>query len=108
MSGYTIEWAPFTLAEGATEDQLLDASQALQDEFLAAQDGFIRRELLRAGERDWCDLVYWRDNDAAQRAMEQAAKSPVCFRYFHLMAGAEAVEAGAGVQHFVVRRTYDK
>ena len=104
MEPMTIEWAPFRLAEGATESELLEASAALQADFLESQDGFVRRELLRGAGDQWCDLVYWRDASAAQRAMEAAAASHTCTRYFRLMAGAE--EAANGVLHFAVRASY--
>lgn len=106
MDELTVEWAPFELAEGVTEQELLDASAALQLDFLNAQDGFMRRELLHAGDRRWCDLVYWRSAESAERATRNAAASPVCFRYFRLMVGADAAEPGAGVRHFARRRMY--
>ena len=53
MHGTVIEWAPFTLAESATEEELLAASAELQQEFLARQEGFLRRELLKGEGRQW-------------------------------------------------------
>jgi hypothetical protein len=105
MSEITIEWAPFTIADGVTEEELLAGSEALQTEFLAAQEGFMRRELLRGEGRRWCDLVYWRDPEAARRAAANAMESAVCLRYFHLMVPADA-DPEANVEHFALRRTY--
>lgn len=96
----TIEWAPFTLAEGVDEATLLAASEALQREFLSQQRGFVRRELLRGPGSQWVDLVYWASQEAAEAAMQQVADSPVCRRYFALMTGADANEPGGGVLHF--------
>ncbi|HMQ32482.1 MAG TPA: hypothetical protein PKD53_17250 [Chloroflexaceae bacterium] len=96
----TIEWAPFTLAEGVAEATLLAASEALQRVFLSQQPGFVRRELLRGNDNQWVDLVYWASQEAAEAAMQNVAESPVCHRYFALMAGADADEPGAGVLHF--------
>jgi hypothetical protein len=95
----TIEWAPFSLAEGVDEASLLAASEALQREFLSQQPGFVRRELLRGHGNQWVDLVYWASQEAAETAMQNVAGSPVCHRYFSLMAGADASEPGAGVLH---------
>jgi hypothetical protein len=106
MSGIVVEWAPFSLAEGVPEAELIEASEALQSEFLARQTGFVKRELLRASEREWCDLVYWETHEAAVGAAAEAANSPVCLRYFHLMTGLDHTEPGAGVQHFAIRATY--
>lgn len=107
MTGMTIEWAPFTLVEGTPEETLLAASEALQTAFLDRQDGFVRRDLIRGTDGHWVDLVYWRDEDAAARAVAAAMESPVCHQYFSLMVGADHADPGAGVAHFVVRETYD-
>lgn len=101
-----IEWAPFELVDGVQEPDLFAASQALQSEFLERQLGFVRRELVQVGERQWGDLVYWQDQTAAEKAMESAASSPVCYRYFQLMADADHSEPGQGVQLLAVRRRY--
>lgn len=106
MSSMTIEWAPFTLAAGVTEQELLDASQALQDDFLARQPGFVRRELLKGSGREWADLVYWENAQLAQEAMKAAAASPVCLQYFKLLEMADPDHPEAGVAHFAVARSY--
>ena len=106
MSEMMVEWAPFTLAEGVTEAELMEASQALQEDFLGLQDGFIDRRLLRGSEREWCDLVFWRDAQAVERAMSQVSASPVCYRYFNLMVAVDHAEPDAGVQLFSVKRSY--
>jgi hypothetical protein len=99
-----IEWAPFRLRPEVTGEALADASEALQHEFLARQDGFVRRELLCLDERNWVDLVYWRDATAAAAAMQAAASSAVCHTYFHLMEGE--VHEGTGVLHLRRVRVY--
>ena len=107
MSEMVVEWAPFTLAEGATEAELLEASAALQKEFLARQDGFVRRELLRSKDGSWCDLVYWRDAASAEAIMSAIADSQICQRYFELMVGADPNDPAAGVQHYSLKRSYE-
>jgi hypothetical protein len=106
MANVTIEWAPFTLVDSADEARLLRASDALQEGFLAKQPGFIRRELLKGKDGQWVDLVYWESPEAAARAVQEAANSPVCFEYFRLMAGADHADPGNGVLHFEKRKTY--
>ena len=106
MDEMTIEWAPFHLAAGVTEAELFRASEELQREFLSRQDGFVRRELLRDKDGNWCDLVYWRDAAAAERIVAAVAESEVCRRYFRLMAVADPTEPAAGVQHYLLRRSY--
>jgi hypothetical protein len=105
-NGLAIEWAPFTLVEGVEETQLLAASDLLQQEFLGQQPGFIRRELLRGPGRQWFDLVYWETLAAAEQAGQQAMNSPVCFRYFSLMEGADHADLSAGVFHAQQVKSY--
>ena len=101
-----IEWAPFRMVAGVGEEELFEASQALQSDFLVLQGGFVRRELVHVDEDQWADLVYWRDEASAAKAMESAASSPVCFKYFELMVDADHAEPGQGVQLLTVRRRY--
>lgn len=80
-----IELAPFKIIEGISETSLLEVSNALQNEFLSQQPGFIKHELLRSGENEWLDLVHWSDYEIASKAMQMAMESPVCLRYFEMM-----------------------
>ena len=96
--GMVIEWAPFRLRDGATEAELLDASSAIQRDFLDRQPGFVRRELARAEDGLWTDVVHWTDGEAARAAVQAAASSPVCHTYFGLMAGANGgADPGEGL-----------
>lgn len=108
MSGIAVEWAPFTLADGANEERLLRASEALQADFLGRQAGFIRRELIHGPDGQWVDIVHWESIEAAETAMRNAAESPVCREYFHLMKSADHNDAAGGVTLFVLRRTYGR
>lgn len=99
-----VEWAPFRLRPGVSEAALLDASEALQRDFLARQEGFIRRHLLRGTDGQWADLVYWRDEVAANAVMAAVADSPVCHAYFQLMEGP--ADPAHGVLHLHRVRSY--
>ena len=99
MSGPVIEWAPFRTRTGVDEATLLAASERLQADFLAWQDGFIRRELIRRGPGDYVDVVWWRTREAARSAMAHVEESPSCRKYFALM-GTNGWGAGDGVEHF--------
>ncbi|MEK7729698.1 MAG: hypothetical protein AAB354_14930 [candidate division KSB1 bacterium] len=100
-----VEWAPFEIVAGADEEKLLQASAALQEDFLAKQKGFIRRELLK-GKDKWVDLVYWACREDAERAVQNAASSPACHAYFQYMVAADHHDPGAGVLHFNVQESY--
>lgn len=97
-----IEFAPFRLAAGVDEATLLRASATLQREFLERQPGYLRRELVRGANGDWADLVLWRDQEAADAAMQAAHGSGVCLEYFRLLEGTAHADPGAGVVHYRV------
>lgn len=96
----TIEWAPFELAETATEEQLVAASAELEQGFLKQQDGYIRRDLFKGKDGQWVDLVYWESPHAASEAMKVANTSEKCMAYFSLMKGVEGAEAD--VEHYTL------
>jgi len=85
MTKQVLEWAPFRLKAGVDEATLLAASEQLQRDFLAGQDGFVRRELIKGAEGSYVDLVWWDSFAASQAAMRKAAVSPACKRYVALM-----------------------
>jgi hypothetical protein len=95
---FTVEWAQFRAAADIDEATVLEASRALQFEFLDKQDGFIRRELFKGPDDSWADLLYWESREAAERALRNAADSPACSRYFALIA-TSSQGAGAGMLH---------
>lgn len=103
MTEPVVEWAPFSLKPGVTPAALLDASDALQRDFLAPAPGFLRRELVADGNR-YVDIVWWRDRVALDRAMATVAASPACNAYFALMNtsadGAAAMEIFATVKRY--------
>lgn len=95
-----VEFAAFTLAESASESELLVAAKRLDMEFLSKQKGFIQRELLKKSESEYVDLVFWESEELAKLAMAQAETSDVCGAYFSLMKIPDAASANEIVQHF--------
>jgi len=95
----TIEWAPFTLVEGVDETTLVTAAEALQAGFLATQRGFIRRELLKAGERQFVDIIYWRSREEAEAAARLVMDSAAGQKYFQLMVPPAKDDPTGGVIH---------
>jgi len=104
--GPVIEWAPFRLLDGVTEEELFAASEALQRDFVARQRGFIRRELLRGADGTWVDLVHWEDEAAAHTVFAAAMESPVCAEYFKLMEMPEGGDPATAVVHLHRVRQY--
>jgi hypothetical protein len=101
-----VEWAPFQLADGVTEEQLLAASEMLQREFLARQPGFVRRELLRGRGGQWVDLVHWETAEAASAVFAAAGTSAICRAYFELMVAPAGVDPSEAVLHLHGVRDY--
>lgn len=66
---HTTEWAEFALKPHASEAALLEASAAMQCEFLDQQPGFIARQTLKLADRHYADLVTWRSLQGAHEAM---------------------------------------
>ena len=106
VAAAVVEWAPFRVKAGVDDATLLDASEALQRDFLASQPGFVKRELLRGADGQWVDLVYWRDEASANAIMSAIADSAACQAYFHLMEGADSADPAAGVLHLHRVRSY--
>lgn len=100
-----IEWAPIKLAAGRSEQELLAASDAFQRDFLSAQPGFLRRELVRKSARDYVDIVHWRSEADAKAIMDKVQGSPACATYFSVMDMGDA-ELTSGVDHFTSLAVY--
>jgi heme-degrading monooxygenase HmoA len=94
-----VEFAPIRLAPGKTEADLVAASGTFQQAFLAAQPGFVRRELLRKSDGEFIDIVHWRSAADAEAIMHKAAQSEACALYFSVMQMPEDGDVTAGVEH---------
>ena len=106
--GVIVEIAPIELKEGVSEDLLILASKTLEKEFLAKQDGYIKRELLKEKEGHYIDIVYWASKDAANKALEVAMTSEACGAYFSLMVAADHDNPGEGIKHLSLLKSYKK
>jgi hypothetical protein len=95
-----VEWAPFQIGAGVSDEELLAVSRRVQDEFLAHQPGFLRRDLLRWKNGCWVDIVYWADRGAADAALQAAADDATCHAYFRLMSGGDQAALDPGVLRF--------
>ncbi|PZF83331.1 hypothetical protein [Jiangella anatolica] len=80
-----IALVPFALKPDVSEDALLDLSERFEKEFVAEQDGIVRRVLLKDGD-SYADLVFFRDQESIDRVMEAERTSPVCAEFFSAMA----------------------
>lgn len=102
----TIEMAPFTVANGITEEALLAASERLEREFLQTADGYVGRVLAREDAGQWADIVFWESAEHAAKAMEAVAQSAACRSYFECMKAADHDDPQNGVSLFHAVGTY--
>ena len=103
---YVIEWAPFQLKEGVDEAAFLSASEDLQKEFLNLQKGFVKRDLARAADGQWADIVFWASHADAEAAVKVAMDYPACLRYFEMLASADPDKPELDILHLNVVRSY--
>jgi hypothetical protein len=89
MGAHLMEWNTFKLRPAVSEQSLIAASEVLQREFLSLQPGFVRRQLLRAADGSYVDLVWWDSRQAASEAMTKAVGSQCSSAYFALMNDAD-------------------
>jgi heme-degrading monooxygenase HmoA len=75
MSNLVIELVSVKARPGVDEADMLRAADAVMA-FLSKANGFIRRELFKAGEDQWVDLIYWNSREEAEAALAQSMDQP--------------------------------
>ena len=105
MTVVTLEVAKIRLRADASEADLLGASERFQRDFLDKQPGFIRRELLRLDDRNYLDLVHWRNAADATSVLQHTADSPSAQAYFSLM---ETDPGKPALTHYASMATYGR
>jgi len=103
-----VEYAPFTLKEGVSAEQLLTESQRLQEHFVNKQKGFIRRDLLHLEGRKWVDIVYWESREDAERTAKASESSSACSAYFSLMEPMDTSDQKNGFAYYQLMARYEK
>ncbi len=81
---HTLEAALFRLKEGTDEDAFLKATDAT-NVALKRYAGFIRREVLKADDGQWLDLIYWNSLEEALSAAEQILSDPSCHPFLEML-----------------------
>lgn len=95
--------APIKLAPGKTEEDLMIASNDFQKNFVAQQQGVLRRELIRTSEGRYLDIVQFRSKEDALKVIEEEGKSPVCQKFFSLM---DFTDADSNIEFHTSLATY--
>lgn len=99
--------APFRLAEGVTEAQLLERSAAFQEHFVKSQPGIRRRVLVKAEQGGYADLVFFESKEAAGRVMAAEATSEHFHALLALAAPPDAARPDGGLLAFDVVAAYE-
>jgi hypothetical protein len=106
MSMPTLEIAVIRLAAGRTEAELIAASNAFQ-QFLAEQPGYLCRDLVRASDGTYADVVRWASRKEADAVADKVSSSVACQTYFSLMEWNPDNPA-EGVSHFDILAVYGR
>lgn len=97
--------APIKLAAGKSETDLLAASARFQQEFVNAQPGILRRELVRKSDGTYLDIVQFRSTEDAMVVMEAEKDSTVCHVFFSIMEMDDGSES-ADIEFYESLETY--
>jgi hypothetical protein len=71
-----VEVSKFRLVQGVGEGAFLEAADETQSGFLDKQEGFAGRDLLRADDGSWMDIVRFDSMEAAKAAFDGFAGHP--------------------------------
>ena len=66
--------------------------------------GYRKRELIREGDGEYVDIVWWSSMEDAKAAMKHVAGSPACNAYFAAM--DNPMDPDTAPKHFRVVREY--
>jgi hypothetical protein len=80
----TVEVVLYRSRPGVTDQQLVEASDALQTD-LEAFPGYIRRRLMKTGDGLWVDTVDWRSLKQAEAAAAAIMERPSAARFMALV-----------------------
>jgi len=76
------ELVVYTIAEGTSEAQFMQAYDGLSD-WIKQQPGFVSRELMRGtADGKWIELVWWTTQEEADKVAAASATAPECAPFF--------------------------
>jgi len=101
-----VEWAPFIINEGISDQQLIAAADQVNSLFLAKQAGFIKRELIKKSATEYADIIHWQTKADAVSAGEKVFNCAECNEYFKLMNMEASAKAGSGFSHYEILKKW--
>lgn len=75
----------FRLKDGATEADLLAASETVHRDFETAHNGMLKRILIKNPDGTYADIDFFADEAAMGQVMAAAEANPACGTYFGMM-----------------------
>lgn len=99
--------ASMQLKPGVNEAQLMEASEAFQENFVKKQQGILRRILMKDGRGGYADLVFFESEEAFRRVAEAEATSEHCQALFQLMVPPDPGLPDMGLLSFQHLKTYE-
>jgi hypothetical protein len=99
--------APIRLRDGIDEATLTKASDAFHRDFVAKQDGILKRMLMRGADGDYADLVFFASEDDAARIAKLEESSPECHAFFSIMKMEDAGLPELRIRSFRHIKTYE-
>ena len=66
----------YKLAEGVSEEHLLEVAGEVLDGWMRKQAGFVRWEIHRNSDGDYSDIVYWESEDDQKAAQADMVNIP--------------------------------
>lgn len=70
-----VEITTFKLIQGVTTKDFEQSARSMQKDFLEKQNGFIKRTLTVSEDSIWTDVVFWKDQQSAEKTMKLAETS---------------------------------
>lgn len=70
-----VEITTFKLNQGVTTIDFEKSARSMQKDFLEKQKGFIKRTLTVSEDSTWTDLVFWKDQESAEKTMKLSETS---------------------------------
>ena len=70
-----VEITTFKLNQGVTTKDFEQSARSMQKDFLEKQNGFIKRTLTVSDDSTWTDVVFWKDQESAEKTMKLSETS---------------------------------
>lgn len=70
-----VEITTFKLNQGVTRKDFEISARLMQKDFLEKQNGFIKRTLTVSEDSTWTDVVFWKDQESAEKTMKLSETS---------------------------------